>query len=73
MPRSPEDKGFGAGVRLGGGSRKNNVTGTSDWQTVSHEFEITQDLQEVELVAELKSTAGSAQFDLASLRVYKQK
>lgn len=70
---TPEEKGFGAGVRLGGGSRKNNVTGTSDWQTVSHEFEITQDLQEVELVAELRSTTGSAQFDLTSLRVYKQK
>ncbi|HEY4262302.1 MAG TPA: CotH kinase family protein [Schlesneria sp.] len=70
---TPEDKGFGAGVRLGGGSRKNNVIGTSDWQTVSHEFEITQDLQEIELVTELRSTAGSAQFDLASLRVYKQK
>jgi hypothetical protein len=44
-----------------------------DWQVVSHEFEITQDLQEVELVVELRSTAGSAIFDLASLRVYKVK
>lgn len=70
---TPEEKGFGAGVRLGGGSRKNNVTGTSDWQLVSHEFEITQDLQEVELVVELRSTAGSAIFDLAALRVYKMK
>ncbi|MDB5337556.1 MAG: hypothetical protein JWN70_3175 [Planctomycetaceae bacterium] len=70
---TPEDKGFGAGVRLGGGMRTNHVIGTTDWQTVSHEFEIGQDLQEVELVAELRSTAGSAQFDLASLRVYKLK
>lgn len=70
---NPDDKGVGAGVRLSGGNRKNGVTGTTDWQTVSHEFEVTQDLQEVELVAELRSTAGSALFDLASLRVYKQK
>ena len=70
---TPEDKGTGAGVRLSGGNRKNGVTGTMDWQTVSHEFEVTQDLQEVELVAELRSTAGSALFELASLRVYKQK
>lgn len=70
---NPEDKGFGAGLRLSGGSRKNNVTGTTDWQTVSHEFEITQDLQEVELVVELRSTAGSAEFDRASLRIYKVK
>lgn len=70
---NPEEKGFGAGVRLSGGSRKNNVTGTTDWSTVSHEFEVTQDLQEVELVVELRSSAGSAQFDLTSLRIYKQK
>jgi spore coat protein H len=70
---TPDDKGFGAGVRLGGSMRKNNVIGTTDWQTVSHEFEAGQDLQEIELVAELKSTAGSALFDLASLRVYKLK
>lgn len=70
---APEEKGFGAGLRLSGGSRKNNVTGTIDWQTVSHEFEITQDLQEIELVVELRSTAGSAEFDQASLRIYKVK
>lgn len=70
---TPEDKGFGAGVRLSGGTRKNNVTGTTDWQTTSHEFEVTQDLQEVELVAELRSSAGGAEFDIASLRIYKSK
>ena len=70
---TPEDKGFGAGVRLSGGTRKNNVTGTTDWQTVSHPFEVAQDLQEIELVAELRSTTGSAEFDLASLRIYKVK
>jgi hypothetical protein len=70
---TPEDKGYGAGVRLSGGTRKNSATGSVTWQTVTHEFEVTQDLQEVELVTELRSTAGSAEFDLASLRVYKMK
>jgi len=70
---TPEEKGTGAGVRLGGGMRQNQAIGTADWTTVSHEFEIGQDLQEVELVAELRSTAGSALFDLQSLRVYKLK
>lgn len=70
---APDDKGFGAGVRLSGSPRKNSITGTTNWQTVSHDFEITQDLQEVELVAELRSNAGSAEFDLASMRVYKSK
>lgn len=68
-----EEKGFGAGVRLSGGNRTNNATGTTDWHVVSHEFEITQDLQEVELVAELHSTAGSAEFDLNSMRIYSLK
>ena len=70
---TPEEKGFGAGLRLSGGSRQNNLTGTTDWQTVSHEFEIAEDLQEVELVAELRSTAGSAEFDLESLRIHRLK
>lgn len=69
----PEDIGYGAGLRISGSSRKNHVTGTSDWQTVSYEFEVDEDLQEIELVAELRSTAGSATFDLGSLRVHKLK
>ena len=70
---SPEEKGFGAGVRLSGGSRQNNLTGTNDWRDISHEFEIGDDLQEVELVAELRSTAGSAEFDAESFRVHQLK
>ena len=68
-----EEKGYGAGLRISGGTRKNSVIGTTDWQTVSHEFEIMQDLQEIELVAELRSSAGSAEYDLGSLRIYKSK
>jgi hypothetical protein len=68
-----EPKGSGAGVRLSGGMRTNGIAGTTDWQTVSQEFEIPGDLQEIELVAEVKSTAGSAEFDQSSLRVYKLK
>ena len=67
-----DDKGTGgAGVRLGGGVGQNQAAGTTDWQTVSHSFEVAEDLREIELVAELRSTAGSALFDAASLRVVK--
>ena len=67
-----DDKGAGgAGVRLAGGVRQNQAAGTTDWQMVSHSFEIVEDLREVELVAELRSTAGTALFDAASLRVVK--
>lgn len=70
---SSDERGYGAGLRLSGGVRKNNVTGTTDWQVISHEFEITQDLQQVELIAELKSSAGSSEFDQSSLRIYQLK
>jgi hypothetical protein len=69
-----DDKGAGgAGVRLAGGVRQNHVEGSGDWQTATHSFEVGDDLREVELVAELRSTAGSALFDAAWLRVVKVK
>ncbi len=56
-PRA-DDQGTGAGVRVSGGKRENNVGGDTDWKTVSHEFEVTDDLRDVELVAELRATKG---------------
>lgn len=67
-----DDKGAGgAGVRLSGGTRQNQMDGTTNWQTVSHDFEVGEELREVELVAELRSLGGSTLFDAASLRVVK--
>lgn len=69
----PEDKGVGAGIRISGGMRENKAVGTADWQTVSFPIEVNEDLKEVEVVVELRSTSGTAIFDVDSLRVVKAK
>jgi hypothetical protein len=66
-----DSSGAGAGVRLSGQMRTTGASGSAGGQTVAHEFEIGEELREVELVAELRSTSGSALFDAATLRVVK--
>ena len=56
-PRTDE-QGTGAGIRISGGRRDNKLTGDTDWQTVSHDFEVTDEMRDVELVAELRATKG---------------
>ena len=56
-PRTDE-QGAGAGVRISGGRRDNKVVGNTDWQTVSYDFEVIDDVRDVELVAELRATKG---------------
>ena len=56
-PRTDE-QGAGAGVRISGGRRDNKIVGDTDWQTVSHDFEVTDEVRDVELVAELRATKG---------------
>ncbi len=68
-----DGKATGAGIRLSGGMRTNAASGTTDWQTLSHAFDVAEELREVELVIELRSTAGSALFDAGSLRIVKVK
>lgn len=68
-----DDRGPGAGVRISGSSRTTGAVGNTDWQTVAHAFEINDDLREVEVVAELRSSSGQAAFELDSLRVVKMK
>ncbi len=59
----------GAGVRISGAPRSNSIAGTTDWQPAAHVFEITEESATVELIAELRATAGRAWFDRGSLRI----
>jgi hypothetical protein len=61
----------GAGVRISGVPRKNRAIGSADWRTVSHPFQIEEELQAVELIAELRASSGSAYFETDALRIYK--
>jgi hypothetical protein len=64
-----EAPGIGAGIRLSGSQRTNKLDGTTNWTLLVHEFEIQAPMQEVELVAELRATAGQVFFDAGSLRL----
>jgi spore coat protein H len=61
--------GTGAGLRVSGSGRTNKLEGTAGWTPLSHEFQVQAPTQEVELVAELRATAGQAFFDAGSLRL----
>jgi hypothetical protein len=66
-----DSKGAGAGLRLGGTRtpRRNQAIGDSGWQKLGHDFEVRGALEEVELVCELRATAGRAWFDRGSLAI----
>lgn len=53
-----DEQGTGAGLRISGGKRDNKLSGDSDWQMVSHEFEVLEGVRDVILVAELRATRG---------------
>jgi hypothetical protein len=66
----PYGKYQGAGLRVAGGVRESgNVVGDSDWRALSAEFKVTEETQEVELVCELRASAGEVWFGVDSLRV----
>jgi hypothetical protein len=62
LPREGDERGFGAGLRLSGQNRGAGLVGTTDWTELAWEFEVTEEQPEIELVAELRGTAGQAWF-----------
>jgi hypothetical protein len=66
------ERGLGAGLRSSGANRENMRTGTTDWNEQFYEFEVTDVPREIELVAELRATAGEVWFELESLRLEKR-
>ncbi|MFM7248919.1 MAG: CotH kinase family protein [Planctomycetaceae bacterium] len=61
-----DEQGSGAGLRVSGGVRSGRLEREGTWDTLSHEFEV--DAQgRVELVAELRATAGAVRFNAESL------
>ena len=66
-------KSAGAGIRVSGGPRPSSQAGTADWTLQKHVFEVVQDGQHVILVAELRATAGTAQFDSSTMKLVRLK
>lgn len=67
-----EPTGEGAGLRISGSSRPNQLSGDSDWKKVSFEFDVPAAETEITLVCELRAEKGRAWFDLGSLQIVRQ-
>lgn len=65
-----DEKGAGAGVRISGSTRGAGLQGSADWQPLEYRFLVTEDEQEITLVAELRATAGQVRFDPQSMRIF---
>jgi hypothetical protein len=60
----------GAGLRIAGGVRQTaNLVGDSAWQSLAVQFQVEKAAREIELICELRASAGEAWFDLDSLRI----
>jgi spore coat protein H len=66
-----DEKGRGVGVRISGAGRVNTVEGTVERRKLFHAFTVEDDTREVELVAELRATAGEATFDATALTLHR--
>lgn len=65
----PDDTRSGAGLRISKGLMPSKMAGTTGWQSVSYEFEVEDEINEIELICELKAVQGEAWFDATSLRL----
>lgn len=65
------DQKVGAGLRISGSERDNKLIGTTAWKPLVFSFEV-EERRFVELVLELRATAGQVEYEVASLRLVKQ-
>jgi hypothetical protein len=66
-------RGNGAGLRVSGDKRTQQIIGDAPWTQIEHEFEVMQGGDEKELVCELRARQGEVWFDAASLRLIRSK
>jgi hypothetical protein len=64
-----EDQRGGAGLRISKGAMPRKLAGTSEWKDYKYPFEVDDQASEVELICELRATAGEAWFDAGSLKL----
>lgn len=65
----PDDQAAGAGIRLAGTGRADELVGTAAWRELSQEIDVADDRRPVELILELRARSGRAWFDRESLRL----
>lgn len=59
----------GAGLRISGGKRTQQLTGNSDWTSLEYDFEVEAGGEKKELICELRARQGEVWFDAASLKL----
>ena len=63
-----DSRGAGAGLRIGGSTRTNSISGTHDWTTIHHEVHLAEP-RDLEWVAEIRANSGEAWIEANSLRL----
>lgn len=63
------ERGNGAGLRVSGSRRHDQLIGDAGWTELHHDFEVAYGGDDKELVCELRASQGEAWFDLSSLRL----
>ncbi len=58
QPRTDDDRGIGAGVRISGSHRDRGFTKDFDWQPTYFDFAIDEPTADIELVSELRAISG---------------
>lgn len=61
-----DGRGSGAGLRISGEARAERLQRAGEWTMLRHEFEVAEP-RRVEVVAELRATAGSVRFNAESI------
>ena len=74
VPVLNTNKGAGAGIRISGTStnRMNKLVGDTGWEKLEYELRVKEE-REIELIAELRATAGEVWFDADSFKLVKIK
>jgi hypothetical protein len=67
------ERGNGAGLRVSGSKRTQQIIGDAPWTQLEHEFEVMQGGEDKELVCELRARQGEVWFDASSLRLIRSK
>jgi len=67
------ERGNGAGLRVSGDKRTQQIIGDAPWTQLEHEFEVMQGGEDKELVCELRARQGEVWFDATSLRLIRSK
>ena len=67
-----DESGTGAGLRISGLKRENQLAGNAGWTTLTFPLEATDLPTEVELVCELRAQKGEAWFDADSFRLVRR-